>query len=115
MATMTLHDVMKLEGRGLDLATAVWIGWTRDDYFTWHSPRIRGVQSHGGLQIIPNYSTDWNAAMQIREWARETQSRRRPFVHYVLECLYARTTHGDIFMDSEPIDYARAALLVSRD
>ena len=120
---MTLDDAMKLEGRELDAAVAERIGiplyWheyllSGDGRLTKCGPYLNPQNSGESVNHqVPAFSTDWSAAMQVREWARASEARRRPFTHYVLECLYARSADGDIFLDTEPIDYARAALLVS--
>ena len=112
---MTLDDVMKLEGRELDAAVARIIGYRYlpDLGYT----RLDGTYVH--LDKLPAFSTDWNAAMQVREWARGLDGPAAvQYFRAVMDCLSertrAKTTWGTSAVEwIEPIDYARAALLVS--
>lgn len=111
---MTLDEVMKLEGFTLCEAVAERLGWQRVDPDTWRRPDGKRVDFLGA----PFFATDWNAAMRVREWARGLYWKQRDsWIDYVARALSTRTgkhhTVAEAFLYAEPIDYARAALLVS--
>ena len=99
---MTIEQVMALEGSALSDAVAKKMG------------RFEQYIREG---IVPNFAGDWNAAMRVREWARGLYWRQREgWIDYVAQATSARTGKhhrlSEMLLYAEPIDYARAALLV---
>lgn len=129
---MTIDEVMKLEGRELDAAVAGRLNGCS------HVPVASRIIDDGHIREhvlfcprcgkgnitaddFPHFSTDWNAAMQVREWVKSSEpSRARMWVEAVSQCETARnrpTSYisfgSDVLLHAEPVDYARAALVVS--
>jgi hypothetical protein len=109
---VTLEQVMALEGAALNEAVAERLGWKRADYDGgWSMPD----GSKTNKFHIPEFCEEWNAAMTVREWARRLDSEsRKAWVYRVIDCIDARMAECPTLalLDAEPIDYARAALLV---
>lgn len=112
---MTLDDVMKLEGRELDAAVAERIHWVGEP---WKYSPIDGMPFDRPFPPpVPEFHRDWDAAMQVREWARGLKDERQTdWVWAVTDCMLARLEYKQRpypILETEPIDFARAALLVS--
>lgn len=123
---MTIDEVMALSGRELDAAVAERIGvrlyWheyylTGDGKLTKCGPYLN-AQGNGESvnREVLRYSTDWAAAMQVREWARGLDYESRlAYLDGYLQCVQHRTgriAFPNAILYAEPIDYSRAALLV---
>ena len=76
-----------------------------------------GLRGQDQEDALPHFSTDWNAAMQVREWGRDT-SRWADFLDALQRVINERpgwlpSDSIDYLMWFEPIDLCRAALLAS--